>query len=74
MQMKESSSGLGDKSFVSNSGMHLGSQGVVSGFNLGGGALENSLIKNMLSTPSSKKSDGDRSYKTSSPDEERRKE
>jgi hypothetical protein len=44
------------------------SQGAVSGF---GGALESSLIKNMLSTPSSKKSE-DRSQKTLSPDDQRR--
>ena len=62
----------GEKSFVSQS-VNLGSggvtQGAVSGF--GGGALESSLIKNMLSTPSSKKSE-DRSQKTMSPDDQRR--
>ena len=73
--MKDSGSSYGDKSFVSQS-VNFGaggiSQGAVSGFNIGAGGtsggLESSLIKNMLSTPSSNKSE-DRSYKTSSPDD-----
>lgn len=43
-----------DKSFVSSSGGLGLTQGAVGG--IGGGGLDNSLIKNILSTPSSEKS------------------
>ena len=44
-----------DKSFVSSSGLGV-SQGAVGGLQMGVGGLDNSLINNILSTPSSDKS------------------
>jgi len=67
---KNKESGV-DKSFVSSSGLNLGSHGAVGGIGgMGSGGLDSSLMNNILSTPSSEKSNN--KSRTFSPDDDQK--